>query len=469
MKIKFTYSDFEDLRRHIIRDDDKNEWAAFGLIERDSSFPNSLYVRKLILIEKEGYNVQTPSFNGLQPEILINLINEFKESKEAGFLEIHSHPFCNYADFSFIDNINYPDFRKDILRRKEGSFMVRMVYGRAENGFTCLYYDKENNTEIKVDQINVIGRNIFKKIHSFNSDYNLWLKKNNTNEKYLRNIQVFGKESQDKINDLLIGCIGAGGIMNPFINMAKHVGISKFIIADPDNVEEINFNRLLGVSQSDIGTHKTEVLKRELRKFEPNIKVVTYEKEFDSPEVQYAFKMADIIVCGVDNNETRLSAQILAAKYMIPLFDMGSGIFLNKDKSDISQKGSQLRIYIPGSPCIICQGMDISKIQNPSYTKAREMAGYINETNESPGSVITLNCTISSITLATIIDYITGKNNIPLHISFDEKNYSMKNHNFSIREDCPICGLNGVMGKGKDKIKMKHGLTEIPFANSINN
>lgn len=454
-KLKILAKDYLQMRDHLLRKDDGNEWAAFALIEMDGDNPENFFVRKVMLIDEGGYSEQSPVFNALKPEALIDVINEFKKSSEKGFLEIHSHPFTDHATFSGVDNANYPGFRDDVLRRKTNSFFARLVVGQSDNGFTCFYFNPETRREELIDEIVVIDRNCFRKIKSFTKDrisnkLSLFNK-----EKLIRNLEVFGEESQKAIQQITLGCIAAGGAMNPFILEAKHAGFKKFIIIDHDNVEEKNYNRLIGLSSSDAGKAKVEVIERELKRFDDSIEIKILKKKFQDDESLSALRSADILVCGVDNDETRLDIQIYAAKNMIPFFDMGSGIYLNEDKTSIEQKGSQVRIYIPGFACLICQGLEVEKIQSESLLENKRLAGYIMGTNESPGSVITVNSAIASVTLSLLIDFVTGKNRIPIHLSYDELQYSMKKHNFQSRPDCPICGAHGITGEG-------HNLVEIP-------
>jgi len=465
-KIIFLEEDYNKFRSHLLREDN-NEWAAFAYVEKDNLDPNRIYVRKLILIGKEHYDIQSPGFNSIRPESQWEIINQFLEAEESGLLEIHSHPFTDSADFSGVDNKNYPGFRDDILKRKKDSFVSRMVVGRNESGFTC-YYSNELGDEKAVCEMIVIGRNYYQKITRGKEKLRFNRRRFfNRSEKFYRNRQVFGKKGQDKIQNINLAVVGAGGSMNPFLLAAKHIGYRDFLICDFDFVEPINFNRLLGVRDTDIGILKTEVIKREMNLYDDEIRVDTINKKFQDEEVQNKVLNCDIIISGVDNDETRVAIQVFAARHMIPLIDIGSGIYLNNEHTRVESKGAQIRSFIPGNACLVCQGLDLNAVHSKTWLENREAAGYIMDTNETPGSVITINSTIASIALALLTDFVTGFNKIPLQVAYDELNFLIRKINLNQRDDCPICGEKGIVGSGMEKIIIEGGLDNIPFADGV--
>jgi len=466
----FKEDDWNAMRSYSLQED-QNERAVFCYVEANSDDPSRFYVRAIHLPDEEDYQIKTPAFNSLTPDAQIKLFNTFRRREEMGLLEIHSHPFAAHGVFSSIDDANFPEFCRDVTRRKEGSFMLRMVVGRDEDGFTCLFSLPDSHKEVPVTEIRVIGRNTVKKIRpvSNSSKFRLRLfpvntKKTSTDNRFTRNVEWLGDVAQGKLSQITLGCIGAGGLMNPFILEAMHTGFKKFVIVDFDKIEEVNFNRLFGITSKDIGQYKVDVLKREMLKFDPDLDITVIKKKIQDDEVQDALQNTDILVSGVDNNESRLVTQIFAARHMIPMFDMGSGIYLDDDHTKIAAKGAQVRVFIPGYACLACQGLNVEEIHSDTWMEARKSAGYVMDTNESPGSVITFNAAIASVALSMLIDYITGINKIPLQVNYDELNYTMRGRNISSRSDCPICGEEGVLGAGMERTKLKGGQEEIPQA-----
>ena len=75
----------------------------------------------------------------------------------------------------------------------------------------------------------------------------------------------------------------------------------------------------------------------------------------ESREAQEALLRADFILAAVDNDSARLNLQVLAARTLKPMLDLGSGIQLECGSSTVKSMGAQVTLYAPGGPCLACQ------------------------------------------------------------------------------------------------------------------
>jgi molybdopterin/thiamine biosynthesis adenylyltransferase len=460
--------DWRAIRQELLQDDE-NERAAFCIAEKSNVGMDRIYIRSVRTIVDNEYQIQTPMFNSLRPEAQVDLYNWFRKREETGFMEIHSHPFADVADFSMVDDDRYPGFRDDILRRKNDAFVLRMVIGRKDDGFTCLLTDQKSGEEIPVSRVVVIGKEQLRIIQPRRSAYYAsTLSPDATSvcadPRLTRNVAWLGEARQQQISNIRVGCLGAGGLMDPFTLAAARAGFKHFCLVDFDKVEDVNYNRLLGLSSTDLGKFKVDVLERELRRYDPDLDILTLKGRIQDEDVQRALQSVDIIVSGVDNDEARLVLQLFAARHMIPVLDMGSGIFLNSAHTRIERKGGQIRAFIPGHACLVCQGLDLDKIHSTTWLEAKTRAGYIMDTNESPGSVITFNMSLAGMALSMLMDYVTGINRIPQQLGYDELGYQMRHRAFASKQNCPICGENGIVGAGMEKDVPDGNVPELPDA-----
>ena len=440
LTLHFLDKDFTSTRNHLISGDGL-ERAAFCIVAKDR-VSNNFYIRQIILIHE--YKVQTPSFNEISEEALVALLNTFRNHESLGLLEIHSHPFSFNAQFSSVDNDKYPPFMRAILRRKKNGFFMRMVVGKNDNGFTC-FYTSDSGQEIPVNNISIISESGL----SFISSYHSVSFMQNIAERFIRNIQVWGKENQRKIANVKLGFIGAGSVMFPLIQAAMHSGFRNFCIADPDTIEKVNLNRLLGASPEDVGEFKVDVIKKLMLRFDDILLINTEAKKIQERDVQDMLSDCNVLVSGVDNDLARLAIQTFSSRYMMPMLDIGTGIYLNSNGT-IKTKGAKVKFYIPGyTPCLVCQGLDIENVLSESLETSQRLTGYIMETNETPGSIISLNMTISSIALSLLTDFVSGNTPPSNQILYDELNHIIKHTNFKKRDDCKICSTNnGIEGQG---------------------
>lgn len=445
-QIIFLEDAFLKLKEHILQDE--NEWAAFSLAEKSDPDATRIMISELYLIKKEEYSQQTRVFNSLSPETTVRIFNEFRNSDFTGFGEHHSHPFCSHASFSPVDDNGFPPFRADILRRKPQSFYFRMVWGQADDGFTCFFSD-EQGVEHPVDELVIIGRNRWRKI-SRCSSISSHVKPLRKMLKYFsRNVEAFGQENQNKISKAKITVIGAGGIGNPLVQYLSRSGFQNIIVIDGDIVEAKNMNRLLSVTPRDLGHKKADVLRTSLMEYDPDLNVTSINEYIENSDLDgLGFLDCDFIIGGTDNETTRLNLQLIAAPNNIPYLDLGTAIFHENGK--ITEMGGNLRFYIPGHACLVCMGLDTTQIHSSEWRRNRTLAGYIDGTTESPGSVITINSILASLGVSVLRDYITGdeETQIPSYLIYDEVQKRIRHLDVSRSESCPICGVNGIAGTG---------------------
>ena len=78
-----------------------------------------------------------------------------------------------------------------------------------------------------------------------------------TNEKYIRQIMLFGEEGQEKLKNAKVFVAGAGGLGSPVSTYLAVAGVGKIIIADFDSVDLSNLNRQFLHHEKDIGRERS--------------------------------------------------------------------------------------------------------------------------------------------------------------------------------------------------------------------
>jgi molybdopterin/thiamine biosynthesis adenylyltransferase len=245
-----------------------------------------------------------------------------------------------------------------------------------------------------------------------------------------------------KIKTSRLFCIGAGGTINPFLTMAMHNGFQNFTIVDGDTLDETNLNRFLGADRSDPGKSKVSVMKKNIRRFNPDAEVNTYEKFFPDDDIWKKLPGHDLIVCGVDNEYARYMTQLYARLFHITLIDMGSGIYTDNDETTIHVReiGGQVKLSRPSGACLVCMGLNPASVKEPRHMELEVSAGYIAGSELTPPSVITLNSVIAATALSVARDYISGNFISENLFTYDELNHSMKSFTVKKNTRCPLCG-----------------------------
>ncbi|MBI2208770.1 molybdopterin-synthase adenylyltransferase MoeB [Candidatus Woesearchaeota archaeon] len=125
--------------------------------------------------------------------------------------------------------------------------------------------------------------------------------------RYSRHLALpeIGIEGQKKLKKAKVLIVGAGGLGSPAAVYLAAAGVGKIGIVDYDKVDLSNLQRQILYSLGDIGKSKTAIIKNQLKKINPNAKIITHDKKLTSNNVMEIIKDYNVIIDGSDNFPTR--------------------------------------------------------------------------------------------------------------------------------------------------------------------
>ena len=140
--------------------------------------------------------------------------------------------------------------------------------------------------------------------------------------------------------------VGGGGIGSHTANALVRKGIGWLTILDDDQVELPNLTRQL-FSKGDIGKNKSLALGRRLERegfFSTTIHAMPYRFR-EWAETGHSEEKIDAIICGVDNNPTRVDVSRFGIQHGIPVIHAA-----------VSRDGNSLYCMVqePGEACFGC-------------------------------------------------------------------------------------------------------------------
>ena len=452
VRIVFKEEDFARLRGHLLQEDRLeraaflflgSRWSQNGLLE--------LYVLRLLTPADEVYERQGPAEVEIKPEFALQTFHLFAQLQPAGLLHAHSHPFSPHASFSSVDNLFLPKLSQSLsryltLRKEPRPFVLaRLVLGQREEGFSGDCFDEEGQFLGRVSEIRVVGPHGISVLGEAPQPLTSW-----ESAIFARNIKAFGEEAQARLRSLHLGVCGLGGVGSFFTAYARGLGFRRFTLVDPDRVEASNLNRLFGATPKDVGKPKVAVVARELCRCDPALEVNPVRGRVQEAKAQKALLEADVLVGCVDNDAARMELQILAARFLKPLLDLGAGIILKEGK--VQEMAGQVTFYFPGGPCLLCQGLDPAKATSEEILALRKAFGYVQggPSEETPTAVITIHAGLAALAADLLVRYLTGFSSVPTFLRFDLLNHVFTSFRFQKREDCPICGREGAEGMGEE-------------------
>jgi hypothetical protein len=165
---------------------------------------------------------------------------------------------------------------------------------------------------------------------------------------FSRTIGVLGQAAWRRLHRLHIGLVGCGRLGSLFAYGLSRIGIRRLTLIDPDRLEPHNLGEMDVVEAADVGRPKAEALASRLSG--PGLTAVA--DSVLSPSGQMALKSADVFICCADHGSARLATGLLAALYLRPLLDVGTGIL---DGPEGARQGADVRMLLPGR-CLLCWG-----------------------------------------------------------------------------------------------------------------
>ncbi len=237
---------------------------------------------------------------------------------------------------------------------------------------------------------------------------------NTVNEKYIRQIMLFGEEGQEKLKKARVLVAGAGGLGSPVSTYLAVAGVGKIIIADFDCVEKSNLNRQFLHHEKDIGKDKIKSAEEKLLSLNPEIEVETIKEKITDENAGSIIPPCDLIIDALDNFDTRHVLNRLAVEREIPLIH-----------GAVSGYRGQATTIIPGkTPCLCC-------IFPTSFKK--EVFPVLGTT---PG-------VIGTIQANEAIKFIVGQGKLLENrlLLWDGLSCSFSELNVNKTENCPVCGV----------------------------
>jgi molybdopterin-synthase adenylyltransferase len=376
------------------------EQAAFLLagVSR-SQQQTALLVREIIVVPPDGFIKQSGVYLEIDPAFMAPIIKKARINK-LSVISLHSHPFSGSSvGFSGIDDRGEAELISKIQQRVSNIPHATMVFGQSSVDARIWYPDSCD--PVPVDVIKIIGRTI-REVYPTSS-------KKPESEKlaytYDRQIPVFSKEIQEKIQRTRVGMVGLSGTGSHVFQELARLGIRKFVVIDKDIMEDPNLSRNIGSTIEDVRMRrpKTEIIKRIANDVNPKIEVQAIHDIVEKKEVSLALREVDVIFGCTDNLTSRLVLNRLAFQYLIPLIDMGIDIEL-KEEGKIRTAGGRVMVITPDEPCLSCLGI----ITPEALQQEKEIqSGYVKGNNIADPAVVSFNGAIASLAVTEFIDLLT--------------------------------------------------------------
>ena len=174
-----------------------------------------------------------------------------------------------------------------------------------------------------------------------------------TGGRYARQ-DFLGEDAQDRIERCTVAVVGLGGGGSHVVQQLAHIGFRRYMLFDPDVVEDTNLNRLVGATEADVtvAMPKTDVARRVIGGLQRGAAVDAYRGRWQ--DMPGSLQCSDIIVGCVDGFAERRELEICARRHLIPYIDIGMDVHVVDGEPP--RLGGQVILSMPGGPCMTCIG-----------------------------------------------------------------------------------------------------------------
>lgn len=414
------------------------ESAAIGLasIVSRSDGTKRLLVRDVMVAGPNDYNIRTGYAVQLTPEFFGAAITRSRVEGRALVL-IHSHPDQEgVPEFSPIDDEGERVMAPYVARRAAQVAHASLVIGREG----CAARSFPVGQPLAVTQVGRIRSDLF--IPGGRESRVL--------PRYDRQVRAFGPEGQAKLSAQSVAIIGLGGTGSVIAQQLAYLGVRRFLLIDPDIVDETNLNRTVGASPRDVGAPKTAVAAAAVQAVRPDASIEHVIGDVTSEQLVQRVASADFVFSCTDTQGSRAVVGQLAYQYLIPMVDVGVNIVV--EDGGIKYMEGRAQMFAPGLGCYVCgQQLDWHVVRSDLQTEHhRQHDPYFTGPGEPQPAVISLNSVVASFGVTMFLAAVAGVPSHARYQMYDGITGRVRTLTQAPDSECVVCSAAGALARGDE-------------------
>lgn len=138
------------------------------------------------------------------------------------------------------------------------------------------------------------------------------------NARLEKNFGIFSPAELSKIAKTRVLIVGLGGIGGYLANALVRLGVRQLTLVDFDKFKVTNLNRQLFSSLKTIDKFKVDIIKDELLKIDPTLKIDSQPLSIEALDEDVVSKV-DVVFDAVDVIKTKIYLEKMCSKYNLPL------------------------------------------------------------------------------------------------------------------------------------------------------
>jgi hypothetical protein len=435
MIIAFEQAAVEDLQQRAASD--SRETCASGLVA-PAGYRGGVaryVVREMKPVPESAYLSRTTTGATLSPGYCVELAN-CARAAGLGVVLAHTHTGDGALQrFSALDDRGEESLKHYFERRVAGQYHVAVMF--TKQGGQCRQLGSPD-----LARLQVVGKDL------------RWLHDkpaatSSLPPRFARQVLAFGPSVQQTLGSLRVAIVGSGGTGAFVATELAYLGVTDFLLVDPDVVDESNLNRLVGATPDDIGKAKVEMTARWIKSVNPNAKC--HEAMADVVDEQVASMLLDsdfIFLC-TDSHASRAVVNQIAYQFLIPCIDIG--VAIHTANGVVNHVVGRMQMLSSGLPCLACAGwIDPNQVRlEMMSSEQRRRDPYVNGEGVPQPAVISLNGAVSSVAITTFLSAVAAIPSSARMVHYDAMRGSMRPTVMIPDPDCIVCSTAGALARGE--------------------
>lgn len=270
-----------------------------------------------------------------------------------------------------------------------------------------------------------------------------------SDDRYDRQIRLFGREGQERLEAIRVAIVGLGGLGSHVAQQLAYLGIRRYALIDHDVTTETNLNRLIGANELDVQARRTkvEIAERHIRFILPEAEVEAVPKPFITEQGYAALRDADVVVGCMDADASRAILNEFCQAYEISYMDIAT----DTGGEGETWFGGRILYSAGGELCLRCMDvLDQEAVDRALSTEAQErdrdqIYGVPRKALGGTGpAVVSLNGVLASVAVTELTAEITRLRRAHRYLEYRGDLGVLRTTGDAPQKDCWYCkGLRG--------------------------
>ena len=382
------------LRSHLFPGDGNEAAALLFCGRRNGVERHILTVRRVVTIPHDVCDRRPDRVTW--PTDFVDTLLEEAYGKGQAIVKVHSHPM-DYRRFSSTD---------DQSDRALFSSVTSLLDDGMPHASVIMLPHGEMIGRVLGDDGKILAS--LGSIMAIGDEIRIWADRRSSESEgfTIRHAQAFGSGTTEILRGLSVAVIGCSGTGSIVVEQLARLGVGRFLLVDPDAVEEKNLNRILNTGKEDayLSRPKVHALASAIARMGLGQEVIPLQENLIKPEVVRAVAECDIVFGCMDGVEGRHMLNRLATFYTLPYFDVG--VRLDADgHGGIDQVAGSAHYLQPGRSSLLSRGVytmdrvNAEEIRrtNPELYRRRIREGYLRGVEEDRPAVISVNMLFAAL------------------------------------------------------------------------